>query len=112
MSNEVLILCSDGTGVFAEANMGPYCSELISWYVEDDILTIYSNYFALCHNPIHYERDIVVPCMSIAEKHFTGLIGAACGLDFYREIEDRTPEQAETEAQSGIDFLREFSCFF
>ena len=105
MSNERLILCSDGTGAFAEANMGPYWETPITWYLEDDVLTICSDCMTIYHSKIQYERDVIVPCMSGEERHFTGLMKAAYGLRYYREIKDRTPEEAEAEAQLGIESM-------
>jgi len=63
MSDEMLVLSSDGTGAFAEANMGPYFGMPISWYLEDDILTICTNDSTICHNPINYNKKVHVPCM-------------------------------------------------
>jgi len=106
-SDEMLVLCSDGTGAYAEANFSPYWETPITWYVEDDILTICSDHSTLCHIPIKYERDIIVPCMSKEEKHFTGLMDAAYEHNFYRKIGNRTLEEAEAEAQYGMEFLHD-----
>ena len=106
-SDEMLVLCSDGTGAFAEANFGPYHETPITWYVEHDVLTICTDRNTICHDPIRYERDVIVPCMSGEEKHFSALMNAAYGFDFYRDISIKTPAQAESDAQAGMRFLAE-----
>jgi hypothetical protein len=107
MSNEMLVLCSDGTGAFAEANMGPYWESPINWYVENDILTIFTDDNAICHAPIKYERDVVVPSMlrDEEENRFTGLLKAAYGRDFYRDTGEHPLEAREEQARAGLAFL-------
>jgi len=107
MSNEMLVLSSDGTGAFAEANMGPYFETPISWYLEDDILTICTDGSTICHAHINYNRKVHIPCMgSKRKKFFTGLLGAAYGLNFYRDRLDKPLEERETEAAAAMAFLR------
>ena len=92
MSNERLVLHSDGTGFFAEANMSPYWETPITWYIEGGDLTICSDDRTLCHAPLQYEPDVIVPCMSREERHFSGLLNAAYGLNYYRDINANTLE--------------------
>ena len=107
MSNEMLVLMSDGTGAFAEANMSPYWVTHITWYIENDILTIQTDDCSICHRPICYQLDVVVPCMSDKERHFTALMGAAYGLDYYRDTLALPLEEREAEAAAVLNFLRD-----
>lgn len=89
MSNERLVLKPDGAGIFAEANMGPYYSTLITWYVENDILYINTDDRNICNAKIEYKPNAIVPCMSGKERHFTELSAGAYGLAYYRNISQK-----------------------
>ena len=105
MSNEMMILKSNGTGLFAEANMGPYFGTLITWYVENDILFINTIDRNICKKEIVYTPDVIVPCMSREERHFTELLTGAYGLKFYRNISDDTLAELEEEACSIYEYM-------
>jgi hypothetical protein len=108
MSDEMLVLLPDGTGFVAEANCGPYYRTPIAWFVEFNILTISNAERVLSHKPVHIEKDVVIPCYSNEEKHFTALCDVVYGLDFYRSIGGRTLDEGVAEAQAGVDFLLKF----
>ena len=89
----MLIFLSDGTGYFVGANFGPYWETPITWYVQNNVLTILEPNESRCQlKPptrvlskalIEIKEDVIVPCMSGNELHFTGLYNAAFGLDFF-----------------------------
>ena len=105
MRNERMVLKSDGKGIFAEANMGPYWGTLIDWYVEQDVLYINTDCNNICSNRIEYAPDEIVPCMSGKEHHFTRLSEGAYRLTYYRSISDKTLEELEKEANECYDEL-------
>lgn len=98
MSNERMVLKPDGTGIFAEANMGPYYGTLITWYVENDVLYINTNDRNICNAKIDYNPNVIVPCMSEKAGHFTELSAGAYGLRYYRDITHKTLAEMEQEA--------------
>ncbi|MCL2221263.1 MAG: hypothetical protein FWB92_02885 [Oscillospiraceae bacterium] len=108
MSDEMLVLLSDGTGFVAEANMGAYFKTALTWFVEHDILTIFNANKIFSQNPVKIINDIVIQCYSEEKTHFTALCDTVYGLDFYRTIGNRTAEEAEIEAQRGVKYLLEF----
>ena len=106
MSNEMMVLKQDGTGLFAEANMGPYWVTEINWYVEEDVLTITSDSDTICNAPIVYIPDAVIPCMSNEEKHFTVLKSGAHGLEYRRAIQNYTLEEWATDAECAYQMMK------
>ena len=105
MSNETMVLKPDGSGIFAEANMGPYYSTRINWYVEDDILFINTDCGNICSSQIKYTPDMIVPCMSGKECHFTELSAGAHELPYYRTITNKTLAELEEETHKRYDEL-------
>ena len=97
MSNERMVLKADGSGIFAEASMGPYYGTLITWYVESDILYINTCDRNICCATIDYNPCINVPCMSGKEHYFTKLTAGAYGLPYYREISRKSLVELENE---------------
>lgn len=89
MSNERMILKADGTGLFAEANMGPYFVTLITWYVERDRLFILSRDDSIGgQNKISYAEDVALCGMGAEEEeHFSRLKPGAYGLNYHRDVE-------------------------
>ena len=87
MSNEVMILKSDGTGMFAKANFGPYFGTEINWFVEEDVLYINDANSNICSDEIDYKPVELVWCMSGEDQPFTGVNGAY-ERRYYRIIEE------------------------
>jgi len=98
MSNERMVLKQDGTGIFAEANMGPYYGALITWYVENNVLYINTDDRNICNAKIEYKPNAIVPCMSGKERRFTELSAGAYELTYYRDISHKTLAELEQEA--------------
>jgi hypothetical protein len=100
-SDEIIVFQSDGTGMFATNNFGCYDSNCITWRIENDILSIQRNDSDTKTFPVIIEKDVIVPCMSGNEYHFTAIRGIY-NLDFYRNIEYKTIQEHEYEAEKAI----------
>ena len=106
MSNEYMLLKSDGTGIFAEANMEPFYGTMIEWYVENDILTINTDFMTMCHTSVNYTREFPVPCMSGTDKPHTKLEIDVMPYVFYQKIENKSIEERDADVMAWTDEAR------
>ena len=109
MSDTILILLPDGTGLCGEANMGPYWPCHIIWSIDEDIFTVLntesrcdSGVSCMYHDCFRYQESVKLEGLGEIIVYLPKIIGPY-GIPFYLVSTEDDIQEREKSCRMYID---------